>query len=230
MKKYILHIFLIISISSFGQSKFDDLNYKLINDASIEIGYPKSDFEFIFKDCSDLNICFEYEEPLFFIGKYKVSENDYISYYFSNGSSLDPQLIAVYKEKIILITLGNTFHIKGKTIYVEGVSNSYFDKKRKYVFENNNFKEIRQPYYSVGMKGTLNVPIKIYQTTEYKNEIAVLPKGYEVEIILVETEGEYDFIKNVLIKTKFGLIGWFDFDKISLLNVELIDGFIYHGD
>ena len=37
-------------------------------------------------------------------------------------------------------------------------------------------------------------------------------------------------IKNVLIKTKFGLIGWFDFDKISLLNVELIDGFIYHGD
>ena len=159
-----------------------------------------------------------------------LSENDYISYYFSNGSCLDPQLIAVYKEKIILITLGNTFHIKGKTIYVEGVSNSYFDKKRKYVFENNNFKEIRQPYYSVGMKGTLNVPIKIYQTTEYKNEIAVLPKGYEVEIILVETEGEYDFIKNVLIKTKFGLIGWFDFDKISLLNVELIDGFIYHGD
>ncbi len=227
MKTHYLAFLLLISSQVLGQNKFDDLKYNLIN-GFIEIGYPKSNFEPIFKECSETNLCTDFDESDIMIGRYKLENNTYLNLYYSEGQSDDPQLIIEYNKEIILTADGDKFHFKGKSIYVEGFSNSLFDKKRKFVFENGKFNEVKQPLYFVGIKGKLKRNIKIYETKSLTSIVANLPKEYPVEIVMAEFN-ENDFAEYFLVKTKFGLIGWIKIETEDE-NGGLIDGFYFHGD
>ena len=227
MKILYLAFLLLISNHVLAQHKFGDLEYKLINEF-IEIGYPKSNFESIFKECSETNLCAGFDESDIMIGRYKLQNNTYLNVYFTEGPSDDPQLIIEYNTRIILTADGDKFHFKGRTLYVEGLANNLFDKKRKYVFDGKEFKETNQPYYFVGIKGKLKRNIRIYQTKSLKSSVAYLPINYPIEIVMAEFS-EYDLVEYVLIKTKFGLMGWIKIE-IDDENGGLIDGFYFHGD
>ena len=75
-----------------------------------------------------------------------------------------------------------------------------------------------------------NYPISLYKSENFLQKIADLPKGYEIEIILGKTEGKYNELESILIKSEFGLLGWYNF-KNNLSNDEsIIDEFYFNGD
>jgi hypothetical protein len=172
MKLLNLLLLLIIPINLLAQNKFDYLEYRHVNEF-IEIGYPKSNFETIFKVCSATNLCIGVEESDIMIGRYKLESNTYLNLYYSEGQSDDPQLIIGYNKEIILTAAGDKFHFRGKSVFVEGFSNNLFDKKRKFVFENGKFDEVKQPLYFVGIKGKLKRNIKIYETKSLTSIVAI---------------------------------------------------------
>ncbi len=233
MRYYILVSLFLISLLANGQYRFSDLDYIEIKSyLGAEFGYPKNQkFELINEDCDKLNNeCYDFGDHLWLLGKWEINKDEYLEFYFSEGSSDDPQIVVVLNDEVVLESFGNIFHIKGLTLYVEGNANSYFDIKRKYVFENKEFKEIKQPYYYIGIKGKLNYPISLYKSENFLQKIADLPKGYEIEIILGKTEGKYNELESILIKSEFGLLGWYNF-KNNLSNDEsIIDEFYFNGD
>ena len=193
-------------------------------------GYPEAiDFQSINKNCSEINACTKYDDSTIYIGKLTLKNNTIIEFHYTEAPSDDPVFIAVYNDKVIFEEAGTTLHLKGETIYIEGIANSYFDKKRKFQFQNNEFQEVKQAFYNISFSGKLNFPIDIYQTENFTNKVASLPEGYEVEIVLGKTGGEYNDLEIILIKSKFGLLGWFDFENISFRK-PIIDGFHFHGD
>lgn len=123
---------------------------------------------------------------------------------------------------------GLNLYIPGNSnLYVSGHVNSNFDLKRKLKFEENNITEVKQPQYYVGLKTVTLKPITLYQSKDFKNTVATLPKNYKIEVLLAETSYEHeDFY---LIKTEFGLIGW---AKIKSGQYQAIDikGIFWNGD
>jgi len=233
MKKTLLILIILCFNQIFSQHHYTDLKYVEIKSSYLNgtFGYPDSEkFELINNDCTELNNCYNYDDPLVHIGKWKLENEKCIEFYYTESPSDDPTFVCVYDNEIILEESGTTFHFKeNKTAYIEGNANSYFDKKRKFKFKNNIFTEIIQPFYYIGMKGKLNFPIKLYETESFKNKVVVLPKDYEIEIILGKTGGKYNDLEKILIKSEFGLIGWFNFKEVAF-GKPIIDELYYHGD
>ena len=98
MKILYLTFLLLISFQFTAQNKFDDLEYKFINE-SIEVGYPMSNFEPIFKECSTTNLCVGVDVSDIMIGRYRLENNTFLNLYFSEGQSDDPQLIVEYNKE-----------------------------------------------------------------------------------------------------------------------------------
>lgn len=227
---YILTL-LIINCAT-AQFKFPDLTYLNIESSNLNgvFGFSKSlNFQVINKNCIEFKDCYQYEDPTTLIGKLNLDDNSVIEFHYTESPSDDPTFIAVKNKKVILESSGNRLHLKGKILYIEGVGNSYFDKKRKFQFDGLEFKQVRQPFYNIGVEGKLNFKIDIYETENFKNKVATLPKGYIIEIVLGKTGGEYDDLETILIKSEFGLLGWYNFKNISF-GEQLIDGFYFHGD
>jgi len=225
-------IMFLIANSTFAQFNFSDLEYINIESSYLngKFGFKKaSEFQLVNIFCNDSIDCYKYEDPTTLIGYWKLKDKTKIEFHYTEAPSDDPTFIAVYKGRIILEESGTTLHFKGNTLYIEGNANSYFDKKRKFQFVNNNYQEVIQPFYHIGMSGKLNYPIKIYKTDNFLEKIAYLPKDYKIEVLLGQTGGEYNDLEKVLIKTEFGLIGWFNFKDIAF-GKPLIDGLQFHGD
>lgn len=230
--KIVLYILTFLTTNfAYAQFEFADLKYIDIKTSyGAKFGYSEAiDFQLINKYCSEINTCDEYEESSTYIGKLTLENKKSLEFHYSEGPSDDPTFIVFYKGEVILQAFGTTLHLKGKTIYIEGIANFYFNKKRKFQFINDEFQEIRQEFYDISVKGKLNFPIDIYQSEHFKNKVAHLPEGYQIEIVLGKTGGEYDDLEAILIKSEFGLLGWFDFKKIAY-GKPLIYGFWFHGD
>ena len=233
MKNLILILLLNLIIPIVAQHKYPDLKYITIDKSYLngEFGYPNSaKFKLVNRFCSDSKECYDYGDPITLIGNWNLSNGKYIEFYYKEAPSNDPTFIAVYNNEIILEEFGSTFHLKGKIAYIEGSANSYFDKKRKFKFDNEKYKEVKQPFYYINSEGRLNFPISIYETEEFINKVAQLPKGYKITILLGITGGEYNELQKILIKSEFGLIGWFDFKKLGYNNEPLIPYFYFNGD
>jgi hypothetical protein len=230
--KQITILFLIIANTTFAQFKFSDLEYIDINSSYLggSFGVNKTaQFVVINKLCTDSVDYYQYYEPTTIIGYWKLKDKTKIEFHYTEAPSDDPTFIAVHNGKIILEESGSTLHFKGNTIYIEGIGNSYFNKKRKFSFIDNTYKEVTQSFYHIGIKGKLNYPIKIYKTDKLLKKLAYLPKGYKIEVIMGQTGGEYNDLIKVLIKTEFGLIGWFNFETVDF-GKPLIDDLWFHGD
>ena len=223
---------LLIANSAFAQFSFSDLHYIDIESSYLngEFGFNKtSKFQLINKFCNDSIDCYKYDDPTTLIGYWNVNDKIKIEFHYTEAPSDDPTFIAVCNGKIILEEAGTTLHFKGNTIYIEGNANSYFDKKRKFQLIDNSYREVNQPFYHIGIKGSLNYPIQIYKTDKFLEKVAYLPKDYEIEVLIGQTGGEYNDLEKVLIKTEFGLIGWFNFKEVAF-GKPLINGLYYHGD
>lgn len=139
--------------------------------------------------------------------KTKLQKNgeDYIIIH-SPGPSGDPAFMIFKnnkdKERVTSIA-GNKLYIPGNgNVYAEGNTFSNIKARKKYTLRNGKIEEVKQPFYYAGMKTTTKTPIKLYASQKLKQEVASLPSGYPIELVLEASNHMY------LIKTKFGLVGW----------------------
>ena len=221
IKKLFMLAFL-YSCFTYGQHKFSDLKYIDINNSFLngKFGYPNTNkFNLVNKLCEDIEGCYDYGDPLTFIGTWTKNSTK-IDFYYTEAPSDDPFFVVVIDGKPVIEESGTTLHFKGSIVYIEGIANAYFNVKRKFQLNNNTFSEVKQPFYHIGIKGKLNFPIKLFATQGLKNKIASLPKGYEIEILLgLFGKNNYD-LEKILIKSKFGLVGWCVILKIFLLQID----------
>lgn len=169
-------------------------------------------------------------DPLFFmpggnqlVMKTKISKADKQKHtvVFTMGPSADPAFIFYKGDKEIGRIAGLELYVPGNgSIYVSGHTNNMYDQRKKFIVQNGQIKEAHQPYYYVGLSTTTTKPIKLYHNKSYKRELASLPKGAEIEVLI--NEG-HDY----LVRTSFGLTGWV---KISTPTQTGIDGLFYAGD
>jgi hypothetical protein len=223
--------FTLITQISYSQHQFPHLKYVQISEyKNVQFGFPKSEsFTLFNKLCSEIDSCLDYEEEhLVYIGEWKIDKQTALDIYFTAAPSDDHRFIVSMEDSIIFEENGTNLHLfKNNTLYVDGKSNEYFNKRRKFNFDNNFYKEVKQPLYFVGESGHLNFPISIFKSEEFKLKIATLPKNYFIEILLAKYTK--DELTHLLIKTDYGLIGWFDSNSVSL-NKPLINEFRFFGD
>jgi len=125
--------------------------------------------------------------------------------YFDPGASNDPVFVLAEEssKKPIgtidadqLILPGNGF------IYAIGRTNKLHMERRKFVVKDGKLQEVLQPFQFVGLESKANVPITITTSKGGTESVASIPKGERLTVVL--SDGDY-----MLIKTNFGLLGWF---------------------
>ncbi len=173
---------------------------------------------------------YEYVKPVCFITVH-ANQADKILVGFSRGSSDDPEFHffkfsnGSFKH---LFGLGGTqVYIPGNgNIYVSGIANNMFDMKQKFSFANDTVTEVPQPFYHVGQKTHTLKTVRLFSNTDYTEVIATLPANSEIEVVLAtvnDDRSEYLF----LIKTSFGLLGWW---KMDSYHSQEISELYFHGD
>jgi len=115
-----------------------------------------------------------------------------------------------------LIVPGNGY------VYSLGHVFSHFDVHSKYKLESGSLVEVRQPFYYVGMVTETLADIDIFSAQDGGEIVAHLPKGSKIEV-LVGNKGYY------LIKTTFGLVGWYKYN-IENPYQSSIRGFYLYGE
>lgn len=132
-------------------------------------------------------------------------EEYYITY--SPGPSADPTFIftKVGDNNASGFSVGalQLYVPANGAIYTAGHTNNMFNTRKKYTLRGGKFEEEPQPFYYVGLKTEPLETIKLYESTQLRNEVASLPEGYDIEV-LINKPGTDLF----LITTKFGLTGW----------------------
>ena len=232
------HTLLLLFLLSYGWSNesFPDLKrasqYYLDWPENAFIAYDSTKFFNTNISCSDLDESHEFycESPEYFQPysiRVKSIKSDF-EIFFHPSPSNDPYF-SIYKNgKLILKTSGIRLFIRNtETVYTSGHTNNWHNQKRKFTLIGGKFIEVKQPYYYVGLKTSPLKTITIYETRKLEKKVATLPKGYEVEIILEDTNNNStnDYF---LIKTKFGLTGWFrtEYQESNKIFKKLI----YKGD
>ncbi len=147
---------------------------------------------------------------------------------FDPGPSGDPEFIIYQiadntKKKIISIR-GEELIIPGNgVLYSTGFVDMMFNTRRKFLFHDGLIEEVQQPFYYVGLSTRVKRSIALYGDLSYKKQIAQLPEGSAVEV-LINSNSDY------LIKTPFGLVGWIKINYGEQCGSELIQGICFHGD
>lgn len=239
MKKILLSVvILIVSILplSAGRSSFSYLKtMKVQNYSNIVFHYEKS---IIVKNYnkSYSEVFGKVDSPVednTVVAEIKINSYDENSYLllYSPGPSADPTFMITEKKdpsKVYCSFMATEIYIPGNgNIYTEGHTNSFFNIKRKYKFNERKTYEIKQQYYYCGMKTVTLKPVKLYKSSEMKTISAYLPVNYNVTVILmhgddVDKAGDVRF----LLSTDFGLTGW-----VSLsFGPQILKGIYYAGD
>lgn len=159
------------------------------------------------------------------VTKLNNSTEDLYHVFFDFGPSMDPNFSFYIKQgdslKYQFSKPGLRLFIPGNgNIYIDGHTNNYFNERKKYKIENKKLVEIKQPYLYVGIKTKNKKILKLYRAKEQQNLVATLPPESEIEVLI--NEGH-----NYLIKTSFGLVGWWKFDGYRSDTIEEI---FFYGD
>ena len=129
-------------------------------------------------------------------------EKDIYTVLFSPGLSNDPLFTIKKGKKEVGSFTANELIIPGNgTLYTTGRTNNLFEQKRKYQLRDGKVQEVKQPFLYVGLKTRTKSPVQLYSSMDYKQVLTSLPKNTEIEV-LVSTG------KNYLLRTPFGLTGW----------------------
>jgi hypothetical protein len=107
--------------------------------------------------------------------------------------------------------------------YVRGHTNSWFDVRRKFTVEGGNLREVRQPFYYVGLETKTIDQIRLYSSETCIGLIGYVQKGAPITVIL--SDGW-----NFLLKTDHDVLGWWSPRNRSAQRAEEIDGLYIRGD
>jgi hypothetical protein len=134
--------------------------------------------------------------------KLDVKEKDIYTITFSPGLSNDPLFIVKKGKKEIGNFNANELIIPGNgTVYTSSRTNNLFDQRRKYQLKDGKIQEVKQPFLYVGLQTKTNAAIQLYSSNDFKQVLASIPKDTDIEVLV--SSG-----KNYLIRTPFGLTGW----------------------
>ena len=129
-------------------------------------------------------------------------------------------------EKVIGEITADRLFIPGNGgIYSDGRMWRNFNKRQKFIIQNDTIHEIEQPFNYVGLISSALSNIKIYEDKELTKYIATISKGYEIEVLL----NDRDQIDLYLVKTSFGLVGWTRLEAQQYKSVD-VEGIYYWGD
>jgi hypothetical protein len=148
---------------------------------------------------------------------------------FDEGSSADPTFTIyqqlsngekreIFKQNGLEIVLPGNGHV-----YVSGHTNNMFNMRRKFEYNHDTLIEIKQPFYYVGLVTQTTQPIILYDSLEYHHEVAKLPAGHKIEILV-------NLGDNYLVKTSFGLTGWLKIHEGTMSDQTPVTGIFFAGD
>lgn len=208
----------------------DLIRISVSSDTSLRVFVPK-DFNTQF-DASDE--FFEDNRTYEFLGMVKLNESKDSEFLISYA--WDSQCFVFYKKDrtdfkdVFAVDQCNTIYIKGNgSVYTSGHASTMSNQNRKFIFENDSLKEIEQPFYYIGLKTKTRNPIKIYLgKNENESElIASIPANSQMEVVGSEFKHS---AKYFLIKTSFGLIGWWKLDSNIFHENSTIENLFYNGE
>ncbi|WP_035606088.1 hypothetical protein [Haloferula sp. BvORR071] len=145
---------------------------------------------------------------------------------FDPGPSADPGFdITDQKTGKLIGSIGaESLAIPGNGfIYATGRANRMHLEHLKYAIRDGKLVEIEQPFSYVGLQSKAKVELKLLAKKDGGETIATIPKGDSLEVVL--RDGEH-----LLIKTRFGLLGWWKMNTSVMANNAEIEGIYYAGD
>lgn len=184
------------------------------------------------KDAS--NVSFDdYGEPVYpvIFTKINPTQTEDLLVCYTDGASGDPAY-QFYKENKgeydwLFTIAGTEIFIPGNGfIYVNGHTNNVFDKRKKFKFTGSGVEEVAQPYYYVGLKTKALTNIQLYSDYKCSQKLAVIGANSDIEVLVAEFD---ETCEKYLIKTPFGLVGWWKLDQAYPESNE-VDGLFYSGD
>lgn len=108
-------------------------------------------------------------------------------------------------------------------IYAVGRSNNMNVERQKFAIRNGKVVEVKQPFSYVGLDTKANAPLVLTAGKASGEIIARIPKGDALQVVLRDD-------KYLLIKTRFGLVGWWVLKPDATADSTEIEGIYYAGD
>lgn len=108
-------------------------------------------------------------------------------------------------------------------LYVSGHTNTTFNQRRKYQITGHGMEEVVQPFYYVGLQSKTLKPVTLTSEVDGGAEVAALPEGAPVEILLNKDDNRY------LVRTQDGLVGWFT-EELTTQDPVHFEGLYFRGD
>ncbi|MEK7951244.1 hypothetical protein [Luteolibacter soli] len=145
---------------------------------------------------------------------------------FDSGPSADPSFVIIdEKTGVILGSIaGESLTVPGNGfLYASGRANRLHQEQAKYTIRAGKVVEIVQPFSYVGLKSKAKVPLKLLAKKDGGEVIANIPTGESLEVVL--RDGEH-----LLIKTNFGLLGWWKANTSVMADNAEIEGIYFAGD
>lgn len=145
---------------------------------------------------------------------------------FDPGPSADPSYIVKDEESgepvgmipaDLIAIPGNGF------IYARCRSNVMHTEQRKYAMREGKLVEIEQPFSYVGLESKAKVALTLMSKKDGGEEIARIPAGDSLQVVI--RDGGH-----LLIKTQFGLVGWWKMNTSVMPDNAEIEGIYYAGD
>lgn len=145
---------------------------------------------------------------------------------FDPGPSADPMFVIIDEKSgtrlgVIgadkLLVPGNGF------LYASGRSNEMHLVHRKFAIREGKLVEIKQPFSYVGLDSKARRPLTLKSAKNGGETVAHLPTGTPLQVVLRDDDC-------LLIKTRFGLLGWWKMDTGVTADTAEIEGIYYAGD
>jgi hypothetical protein len=107
--------------------------------------------------------------------------------------------------------------------YVRGHANAWFDMRRKFTVEGGVLREVKQPFYYVGLETKTLRQIPVFSTQGCSEYIGRIEEGAPVTVIL--SDG-----RTFLLKTDHDILVWWRPQNIAQQRAEEIEGIYVRGD
>jgi hypothetical protein len=166
----------------------------------------------------------------FIVAKLRLSARsaDTLFVEYTEGASADPGfIISLIEEdgprRLGPPIFGLDFDAPGDGFfYVRGHTNSLFDMRRRFTVEGGNLREVKQPFYYVGLETKTLDRIKIFSDQSCSEVMDSLPKGAPVTVVLSD---KWTF----LLRFDHDILGWWT-PKRPWQSAEEIEGIYLKGD
>jgi hypothetical protein len=145
---------------------------------------------------------------------------------FDSGPSADPSFVITDEKtgKIVGSIGAESLTLPGNGfIYATGRANRMHLEHLKYTIRDGKLVEIRQPFSYVGLKSKAKVDLKLLAEKDGGETVASIPAGDPLEVVL--RDGDH-----LLVKTRFGLLGWWKMQMNLMPDNAEIEGIYYAGD